>query len=181
MTTHPVRVTPDALKDLLRLYRQDPQILRSALQKIRLLESNPYAGRPLLGDLVGCRKLVVGDRTWRIVWRVLTDAEGNTSIEISEVLAIGARENNRVYEEARKRLERMEPSAAGADLTSLLKRFGMDSSTQEPPAAPPEEPVPDWLRERLLDRAGLPADKVAAMSLQEAVDAWTTWTARPKG
>ncbi|MFC7468823.1 type II toxin-antitoxin system RelE/ParE family toxin [Actinomadura keratinilytica] len=112
MITHPVRVTPDALKDLLRLYRQDPQILRAALQKIRLLESNPYAGRPLLGDLASCRKLVVGDRTWRIVWRVLTDAEGNTSIEISEVLAIGSRENNRVYEEARKRLERMEPSEA---------------------------------------------------------------------
>ncbi|MBV1953344.1 type II toxin-antitoxin system RelE/ParE family toxin [Streptomyces sp. BV333] len=181
MITHPVRVTPDALKDLLRLYRQDPQILRAALQKIRLLESNPYAGRPLLGDLAGCRKLVVGDRTWRIVWRVLTDAEGNTSIEISEVLAIGARENNRVYEEARKRLERMEPSEAGADLADLLRRFGMDSPTQEPSAAPPEEPVPGWLRERLLDQAGLPADKVAAMSLREAVDAWTAWTARPRG
>lgn len=181
MVTHPVRVTPDAQKDLLRLYRLDPQILRAVFQKIRLLESNPYAGRPLLGDLVGCRKLVVGDRTWRIVWHVLTDAEGNTRIEISEVLAIGARENNRVYKETRQRLDRMEPSEASADLGSLLKRFDMDSSTQDPPAAPPEEPVPDWLRERLLDQAGLPADKVAAMSLREAVDAWTSWTSRPKG
>jgi mRNA interferase RelE/StbE len=75
----------------------------------------------------------------------------------------------------------MEPSEASADLADLLERFGMDGSAQEPPAAAPEEPVPDWLRERLLDQAGLPADKVAAMSLREAVDAWTSWASRSKG
>lgn len=62
-----VRLTEDAVSDLHRLHKKDPQIVRSVFKKMLLLEKSPEAGEPLLGALVGFRKLVVGDRDWRIV------------------------------------------------------------------------------------------------------------------
>ena len=56
-----------------------------------LLERDPLAGEPLLGTLVGYRKLVVGNRDWRIVWRASTDQRGTLTIEIAEVWAVVAR------------------------------------------------------------------------------------------
>ncbi len=65
-----VRLTEPAVEDLARLVRLDPQVARQALKKMILLERDPEAGEPLLGALIGFRKLIVGDRHWRIVWRV---------------------------------------------------------------------------------------------------------------
>jgi mRNA interferase RelE/StbE len=62
---------------------------RSALglTKMPLLERDPVAGEPLLGDLVGGRKLVVGDRARRVVWRVREPVPGHTVVEVAEVWA----------------------------------------------------------------------------------------------
>lgn len=62
-----VRLTDAALEDLDRLAASVPQALRWALKKMLLLEESPDAGEPLLGNLIGWRKLTVGDRDWRIV------------------------------------------------------------------------------------------------------------------
>lgn len=64
-----------------------------------LLEADPLAGEPLLGSLIGYRKLVVGNRDWRIVWRAVTDQRGIVSVEIAEVWAVGARADSEVYSE----------------------------------------------------------------------------------
>lgn len=61
-----VRLTEPAVDDLRELYRKDPQIVRWCFKKMLLLESSPEAGEPLVGGLIGFRKLVVGDRDWRI-------------------------------------------------------------------------------------------------------------------
>ena len=82
-----VRLTEDAIADLHRLHRKDPQIVRWAFKKMLLLERSVDAGEPLLGDLIGFRKLVVGDRDWRIVWRTTTDTVGATVIDVAEVWA----------------------------------------------------------------------------------------------
>lgn len=175
---HPVRFTEAAVADLAALHRRDPQIARAALQKVLLLERDPYAGRPLVGDLVGWRKLVVGDRHWRIVWRVVEEADGTTSVEISEVWAVGPRENSTVYDELRARLSNLPDTQAARDLRDLLDRFGLDAGAAVPPTP---DPVPDWLIGRLTDKAGLPLEQVLAMSLEEAIAAWEDWMSQPRG
>lgn len=174
---HLVRFTAPAVADLELLYRRDPQIARGALRKVLLLERDPYAGRPLVGDLAGWRKLVVGDRHWRIVWRVVEEADGTTGVEISEVWAVGPRENSAVYDELRSRLSNLPNTPAARDLRDLLDRFGLDAGAAAPP---PPDPVPDWLIVRLTDKAGLPRERVLTMSLEEAIAAWEDWMSQPR-
>ncbi|GAA3903569.1 hypothetical protein GCM10023084_65120 [Streptomyces lacrimifluminis] len=176
---HPVRFTDAAVADLAALHRRDPQTARAVLQKVSLLERDPYAGRPLVGDLVGWRKLVVGDRHWRLVWRVVEEVDGTTSVEISEVWAVGPRENSAVYDELRTRLSNLPDTPAARNLRDLLDRFGLDTGAAAA-APPPPDPVPDWLVSRLTDKAGLPSERVLAMSLEEAIAAWEDWMGRPR-
>lgn len=62
-----VRLTDPAVDDLAGLMRKDPKIARWALKKMIQLETDPEAGQPLVGALIGWRKLTVGNRDWRIV------------------------------------------------------------------------------------------------------------------
>ena len=101
-----VRLTDDAIDDLRRLHRKDPRIVRDLFAKMLLLERASDAGEPLVGALVGFRKLVVGDRSWRIVWRETTDVRNNPVLDISEIWAAGAREDGEIYSEMKRRVER---------------------------------------------------------------------------
>jgi mRNA interferase RelE/StbE len=86
--SHPraqVRLIEPAAHDLTMLVRSDPQIVRQVLKRLLYIERNPTVGDPLLGDLIGYRKLTVGDRHWRIIWRVVTDSNGDLVVEIAEV------------------------------------------------------------------------------------------------
>ncbi len=47
-----VRLIEPAVHDLERLLRIDTQVVRWALKKMLLLERDPLAGRPLLGELI---------------------------------------------------------------------------------------------------------------------------------
>ena len=84
-----------AIDDLVRLSKKNKELLRQVLKKILLIERNPLAGHPLLGEFIGWRKLTVGDRHWRIIWRTHTDEAGTVIIEIAEIWAIGARADSR--------------------------------------------------------------------------------------
>ncbi len=96
-----VWLTDPAVVDLHRL---DGAPLVWALKKTLLLETNPQAGEPLLDSLIGYRKLVVGNRDWRIVWRVLNDERGAWTVEVVEVWAVGARSDNTAYAEMTERV-----------------------------------------------------------------------------
>ncbi len=101
----PVRVecTADAVEDLLS-YRQHevfPLILKKLL---RLEQEGAAAGPPLGRELTGWRKIVVGDRAWRILFRM------NPDETVATVYVIGDRADDAVYAEARQRLK-----AAGPD------------------------------------------------------------------
>lgn len=71
---------------------------------VRLTED---AGDLLLSALSGLRKLVVGDRHWRIVWRVTEDTDGTPILDIFEVWAIGDRSDSEIFEELKVRVERI--------------------------------------------------------------------------
>ena len=48
------------------------------------------------------------------------------------------------------------------------------------PEGTDQQPLPQWLRTRLIDQAGLPAETVDALTLEQAVDAWTAWSSRTR-
>jgi mRNA interferase RelE/StbE len=168
-----ITFTDAAIDDLRRI---GPDAVPKVLKKVLLLADNAEAGYPLGGNLTGFRKLVVGRNTWRIVYRITEDKQ----VEICEIWAVGARADAEIYREATARLHQ----AAGGEpdvvaLADVVEQLGRLAGEIEIPQAPPREPVPAWLADRLIFTAGLPREEVAALDLQQAVDAWSAYIARP--
>jgi mRNA interferase RelE/StbE len=163
--------TDDALDDLRRI---GPSAVPRVLKKLLILETNVEAGYPLGDELTGFRKLVVGNNTWRIVYRVR-----DGTVEICEVWAIGERADAEVYDAAVARVR----AAAEArphllPLVDVMERLGKLAAAIEVVIPPSTQPVPDWLAERLVYTVGLPREVVAAMDLQRAVDTWAEYTSK---
>lgn len=100
MTDARVKLLPEAVDDLKAL---DGSARRIVLAGIAKLRTDPERrGAPLgsraSGNLTNFRKLVVGDRVYRIVYRV----HGDGTVVV--VWVIGNRSDNEVYDEARARL-----------------------------------------------------------------------------
>ncbi len=166
-----VRLTEDAIEDLRRLHRKDPRVLRDVLAKMLLLERSPRAGQPLLGGLGGFRKLVVGNRAWRIVWRETQDESQNPILDIAEAWAAGAREDSDVYAEMEERVARLgrEGHPQAQPLSEVVRAMGrlyqrLDVH-DEPVSAPP---LPAWLREGLAIELHLSDSEIASLTLDEA-------------
>lgn len=168
MSAH-VHFTSAALGDLQALFDKDPQIVRAVLKNCLLLERSLFAGEPLLGDLVGYRKLVVGDRTWRIVWRVIDEV--SLDVEIAEVWAAGARSDGEVYTEMRSRIGRVADGPLTHALSEIIRRFA-PGTLSEVTLEPDPEPVPGWLADRLLYTAGLREDQIKGLTGAQAADLW---------
>lgn len=169
-----VRLTDDAVEDLRTLFKADPQIVRWALKKMIQIQRDPNAGAPLLGGLIGYRKIAVGDRDWRVVWRVVQDAAGDFRVEVAEIRAVGYRKDSEVYAEIKRRVADAGSSTKTKALTEVLAIFDKQArdltATPEPKKS---EPVPKWLIDALLYVVHLPAAQVEAMSLEEAEKVWT--------
>lgn len=169
-----VRLTDDAVEDLRTLFKADPQIVRWALKKMIQIQRDPNAGDPLLGGLIGYRKIVVGDRDWRVVWRVVEDEAGEFRVEVAEIWAVGYRKDSEVYAEIKQRVTDAGPSPKTKALTEVLQIFekqARDLTATPEPQKP--EPVPKWLTDALLYVVRLPAPQVEKMSLEEAEKVWT--------
>lgn len=159
----------DALDDLRRV---GPSNVPPILAKLEILETNPEAGAPLGGVLTGYRKLVVGNNTWRIVYRIQNDA-----VVVCEIWVIGARSEGAVYAEAAKRAaEITDPKMLS--LKDVIARLGKSLGHQNQ-EAPQEDLVPEWLAERLIHTAKVPREKVAALTGVEAIDVWTEFCSKP--
>lgn len=168
-----MRLTDDAVGDLQELLKTDPQIVRWALKKMIQLERDPNAGDPLLGGLIGYRKITVGDRDWRVVWRIEQDEAGDYLLEVAEVWAVGYRKDSEVYAEIGQRVANAGHSPKTKALSEVLEIFGKQSrdltATPEPDKP---EPVPKWLIDALLYVVHIPASLVEEMSLEETETAW---------
>lgn len=169
-----VRLTDYAVDDLQILFKADPQIVRWALKKMIQIERDPNAGDPLLGGLIGYRKITVGDRDWRIVWRVVQDEAGDFRVEVAEVWAVGYRKDSEVYAEIKQRVTDAGSSTKTKALTEVLDLFARQARdlTATPEPEKPE-PVPKWLTDALLYVVHLPTSQVEQMSLEEAEKVWT--------
>jgi mRNA interferase RelE/StbE len=160
------------------LLRRDPQIVRWAMKKLLLLERDPEAGVPLHGALAGWRKIIVGDRGWRVVWRVTWDDDGGAVVDVAEVWAVGARADAEVYLEMRSRVATLPPSPPTVALAEVVARLDRMAGTAPP--GPAFEVPPPWLVRRLTEQAGMSRAEVLAMTLEQAVDAWTAWISTPR-
>lgn len=170
-----IRLTDPAFEDLKRLAKSSPQALRWALKKMIMLETNPNAGEPLVGDLINWRKLVVGDRDWRVVWRVNQATDRSPVLTIAEVWAVGARAEAEVYEEMRERIQALPRQPQAIALADAVRQLGRLVGDLIPSQPPDLDPVPGWLVERLVHTAGMDPAHVQQLSGEEAVDAWTEW------
>lgn len=166
-----VRFTDAAIEDLEALQRKDPQIVRQVLKKCLLLERDPEAGEPLLGELIGYRKLVVGNRDWRLVWRVTEESDGGLNVEIAEVWGVGARSDDEIYNEMTARVAALPPTPMTKALSETIEVFAPQHGI-EAQAEPQRDPVPKWLRERLVHTAGLSSKAVDELTGAEAADRW---------
>jgi mRNA interferase RelE/StbE len=93
-----VELTDDAVADLAR-YSVSGNLPLFLKKLLRLEAVGKDAGLPLGGGLSGYRKIVVGDRTWRIVF---TTDENET---VATVLVIGDRDDAACYAEAQRRVD----------------------------------------------------------------------------
>lgn len=163
-----VRLTEDAVSDLHRLHKKDPQIIRAVFKKMLLLEKSPKAGEPLLGALVGFRKLVVGDRDWRTVWRITEDASGMTILDISEIWAVGARSDGEVYDELTSRVARMGNSPKIRPLKDVIIQMGRLYESVEATAEPARAPsLPEWMISALKDQLHLSDREIFGLTEQQ--------------
>lgn len=115
----PVRVEliDEAIADLAK--HAEGGKLKAFLRKlVEIEEKGSGAGQPLGRDLAGWRKITVGDRNWRIVFRI--DREES----VATVCVIGDREDGACYEEAKQRVEQANDEDATSLAESMLELFG---------------------------------------------------------
>jgi mRNA interferase RelE/StbE len=115
----PVRVEliDDAIADLAT--HAETGKLKAFFSKLLEIEENgSRAGEPLGRDLAGWRKITVGNRNWRIVFRVDKDEE------VATVCVIGDREDGACYEEAKRRADKVPHTDAASLAESMMSLFG---------------------------------------------------------
>jgi mRNA interferase RelE/StbE len=91
--------------------------LRPFFKKLLEIEQHgEKIGEPLGKNLVGWRKLTVGNRNWRIVFRVERD--------VATVCVIGDREDAACYEEAQRRAKQVKDPDATSLAESMMDLLG---------------------------------------------------------
>ena len=95
-------------------------------------------------------------------------------ITIGEIWAVGARSEDEVYAEMRTRVESLGSSPTTQTLASVVELLGrhVDRPDIRPTVEPTNDPVPTWLRERLVGTAKLSESEVDAMIGSEAMTRW---------
>jgi mRNA interferase RelE/StbE len=96
----PVRVelTDEVMDDLVR-YAESGNLPLFFKKLIYLEEGGKDTGQPLGGALAGWRKLTVGDRNWRIIYRMSADDT------VAIVFVVGDRADAECYAEAQRRIQ----------------------------------------------------------------------------
>lgn len=112
-----VQLIDDALADLIELAESGKR--NSFLKKlIEIEQKGSQAGVPLGKGLTGWRKITVGDRNWRIVFRV------NLDETVATICVIGDREDEACYIEAQKRAEDVENADAMSLAEAMMEVHG---------------------------------------------------------
>lgn len=177
-----LRFTNAAIDDLLGLAKKNRPALGWAMKKFLLIERDPEAGAPLGGGLHGYRKLTLGNRDWRIIWRVTFDDAGHPIIDIGEIWAVGARKDSEVYEEMRRRVASLSAGPQTKTLEEVLELLEASLTKKRRAAqakvSPDDAPVPQWLVSDLVNVAGYAREEVESLSEGQAMSAWVAFRSR---
>lgn len=112
-----VELIDDAIADLAKLAESGK--LKAFFKKLLEVEAKgSQAGEPLGRDLVGWRKVTVGNRDWRIVFQV------DTAETVATICVIGDRDDGSCYEEAKKRADHVEDSDTASLAESMMELLG---------------------------------------------------------
>lgn len=112
-----VELIDDAIADLARLTESGKR--KSFLKKLLEVEAKgSQAGEPLGRDLVGWRKITVGHRDWRIVFRV------DKAETVATVCVVGDRDDGACYEEAKRRANDVQDEDAASLAESMMELYG---------------------------------------------------------
>lgn len=177
-----LRFTDAAIDDLVALQKKNRPALKWAMKKFLLIERNPEAGVPLGGGLHGYRKLTLGDRDWRIVWRVTSDDIGQLIVDIGEIWAVGARKDSEVYTEMRRRVAALleGPQTKTFEEVLALLEASLTKKRRPAPSHPTTDdtPAPAWLVDDLVNLAGYVRSDVEALTERQAMSAWVAYRSR---
>jgi mRNA-degrading endonuclease RelE of RelBE toxin-antitoxin system len=102
-----------AADDFRYITKKNSSLKKLILVKLLAIESEPaLMGQPLTGSLADMRKIKVGDRIWRIVWKVLK--------KNSQVWGIGKRDHSEIYKEVERRINILGSNPETLPLANLL-------------------------------------------------------------
>ena len=88
----------DALKEYKSLDGSVRKLVDLGLAKLRVRADE--IGKPLRGELSGCRELKYREAGIRVVYRIVGE-----NVEIVEIVAVGARDKGKVFAVASRRLD----------------------------------------------------------------------------
>ncbi len=163
-----VVLTDPALDDL---RRAGPVLAALLLGRLRVLDAEPGAGTPLLDGPTGYRVLDALDGGARIV-----HTAGGDRVTVHAVWVDGARTDGEAYAEALDRMQGADPSEQVA-LARVIRRLGRLTGVRPVPRGRLRAPVPDWLADALIERAGHRRLAVAAMDAATAFETWNRFLA----
>lgn len=110
-----VELIDEAVEDL-RGYVRSGRIKDFLSKLLDIEEHGAEAGQPLGGaGLATWRKIVVGNRDWRIIFRA--------NEEVATVLVIGDRSDSECYDEAQKRLDALKDSDIAMSLAAVMAQL----------------------------------------------------------
>lgn len=158
MKKNELRLIDYAVEDFRRYATKNKALRQSIFKKLLYIETQPVlAGLPLTGPLNGMRKIVVGDRIWRIVWRVLTS---RTPL----VWGIGKRDHADIYREVERRIKLLGEDPHTVTIAEML------SSLQERVKPVVErEDIPREVLEALYHEMELSIQTIETLSAHEAI------------
>jgi mRNA interferase RelE/StbE len=160
----------EAIRDIEKFHKKDPQISRLVTKKIIYIAKNPLAGKRLHGDLLNFRKITVGDNHWRIVWRVY---ESEKRIEYSVIWGVGARANEEIYKIIRKRIAELGDNPETVKLRDALELMN-PKTIKERFKHSREDSIAD-LQGKLVEVAGIPSELVSKLDVELAKALWRTY------
>ena len=161
-----VTFTEGALDDLRRC---GPALARRLVEQVAVLGDDPDAGVPLVPGSP-LRKVVGRGGAWRVVFAPRPTGD----VVVWEVWVDGVRSDGSAYAEALHRMQAADAPEA-VEHAQLLERLGRLTGTVPVPRHRVREPVPDWLADALVERAGTSRLELAAM---DASTAFARWNAR---
>lgn len=152
-----ISLTTFAEDDYQKLIKKNKELERLLLKKLIYIATAPNkAGYALTGKLSGMRKIKVGDRIWRIIWRVVK--------ERGEVWGIGRRDHLDIYREVERRIAILGENPQTHSLAMMLKRI---HSQAEPIAK--RKDLPREVLDALMHEMGLSLETIMTLSVGESI------------